>query len=123
MLRGGQPPSPEVQEAQKKIHDLNRELNQMTQQLQMNLVQRLQLKERIEGCMEQNCISATKNAERIIEQENKKRQEQKAKFVTTPDEFMQSKYSSVDSVVAVMDAEECMRKCQKGKDIMARVLE
>jgi hypothetical protein len=30
MIRGGQPPSPEVQEAQKKIHQLNQELNQLT---------------------------------------------------------------------------------------------
>ena len=46
-MRGGQPTSPEVLEAQKKIHELNRELNQLTQQLQVNLVSRLQLKERI----------------------------------------------------------------------------
>ena len=89
----------------------------------MGLVSRLQLKERIEGCMEQKCVAATKNAEHVIEAENKKRQEQKQKYVTTPDEFIQYKYSSVESVMAVMDAEECMRKCQKGKDIMARTLE
>ena len=77
----------------------------------MNLVSRMQLKERIEGCMEQKCISATKNAERIIEMENKRRQDQKSKYVTSPDEFMQHKYSSVESVMAVMDAEECMRQC------------
>jgi len=110
-MRGGQPTSPEVLEAQKKIHELNRELNQLTQQLQVNLVSRLQLKERIEGCMELKCISATKNAERVIEDENKKRQGQKSKFVTTPDEFIQYKYSSVESVMAVMEAEECMRQC------------
>ena len=79
----------EVQKAQKKIHDLNREFNKMTQQLQMNLDQRLKLKERIEGCMDQNSISATKNAERIFEQGNKKSQEKKAKFFTVPVEFMQ----------------------------------
>jgi hypothetical protein len=31
------------------------------------------MKERIESCMEQNCIAATKNAEKVIEAENKKR--------------------------------------------------
>ena len=41
MLRGGAQQSPENMEAQKKIHELNRELNHMTQSLQMNLVQRL----------------------------------------------------------------------------------
>ena len=110
-MRGGQQTSPEVLEAQKKIHELNRELNQLTQQLQVNLVSRLQLKERIEGCMESKCIPATKNAERVIEDENKKRQGQKSKFVTTPEEFIQYKYSSVESVMAVMEAEECMRQC------------
>ena len=59
--------------------------------------------------MAQKCITATKNAERVIEAENKKRQEQKTKFVTSPDEFMQHKYSSVESVMAVMEAEECMQ--------------
>ena len=73
--------------------------------------------------MEMKCISATKNAEKVIEEENKRRQGQKSKFVTTPEEFMQHKYSSVESVMAVMEAEECMRQCQKGKDIMAKTLE
>jgi hypothetical protein len=31
------------------------------------------MKERIESCMEQNCIGATKNAEKVIEAENKRR--------------------------------------------------
>ena len=75
----------------------------------MGLVSRMQLKERIEGCMELKCLALTKNAEHVIEAENKKRQEQKKKYVTTPDEFMQHKYSSVESVMAVMDAEECMK--------------
>ena len=77
----------------------------------MNLVSRLQLKERIEGCMEQKCLSATKRAEIVIEAENKKRQDQKKKYVSTSDEFMQHKYSSVESVMAVLEAEECMRQC------------
>ena len=36
---------------------------------------------------------------------------------------MEAKYSSVDSVIAVMDAEECLKKCQRGRDIMAKSLE
>ena len=59
--------------------------------------------------MEQKCLTVTKRAENVIEAENKKRQEQKKKFVSTPDEFMQYKYSSVESVMAVLEAEECMR--------------
>lgn len=89
----------------------------------MNLISRMNLKERIEQCMEQHCVQATKNAEKVIEAENKKRQSQKSKYVTSPEEYMNHKYSSVDSVLAVMDAEECLRKCQKGKDVIAKTLE
>ena len=60
--------------------------------------------------MEMKCITATKQAERVIEDENKRRQGQKSKFVNTPDEFIKYKYSSVESVMAVMEAEECMRQ-------------
>ena len=42
--------------------------------LQMGLVSRLQMKERIESCMEQKCLGVTKQAEKVIEAENKKRQ-------------------------------------------------
>ena len=56
------------------------------------------MKERIESCMEHNCIAATKNAEKVIEAENKKRQSQKSKFVTDLPEYIDLKYSSVDSV-------------------------
>jgi hypothetical protein len=59
--------------------------------------------------MTRKCLEPTKHAEEIIEAENKKRQALKAKFVTTPEEFMEYKYSNVDSVVAVMDAEECIK--------------
>ena len=73
--------------------------------------------------MQTHCISATKNAEKVIENENKRRQEQKSKFDTSPEEYMAHKFSSVDSVMAVMDAEECLKKCQKGKDVIAKTLE
>jgi hypothetical protein len=36
-------------------------------------VQKLQMQSRIENCMEQRCIDVTKNAEKAIEAENKKR--------------------------------------------------
>jgi hypothetical protein len=36
---------------------------------------------------------------------------------------MEAKYSSVESVIAVMDAEECLKKCQRGRDVMAKSLE
>ena len=81
------------------------------------------MKERIESCMEQNCISATKNAEQVIEAENKKRQSQKSKYVLDFSEYAAHKYSSVDSVTSVMEAEECLKKCQRGRDVIAKVLE
>jgi hypothetical protein len=91
--------------------------------LQMGLVSRLQMKERIESCMEQKCLGVTKQAEKVIEAENKKRQAQKSKFVTEPSEYMEHKYSNVDSVTAVMEAEECLKNCQRGRDVIAKVLE
>lgn len=81
------------------------------------------MKERIEHCMEQNCIAATKNAEKVIEAENKKRQQQKSKYVTDLSDYIDHKYSSVDSVTSVMEAEECLKKCQRGRDVIAKVLE
>ena len=81
------------------------------------------MKERIEHCMEQNCIAATKNAEKVIEAENKKRQQQKSKYVTDLSDYIEHKYSSVDSVTSVMEAEECLKKCQRGRDVIAKVLE
>ena len=36
---------------------------------------------------------------------------------------MSHKYSSVESVVAVIDAEECLKKCQRGRDVIAKTLE
>jgi len=47
----------------------------------------------------------------------------KQKYVLTPEEYMAGKYSSVESVHAVMEAEECLRKCQRGRDIIAKTLE
>ena len=59
----------------------------------------------------------------MIELENKKRQSQKAKYSVQPEEYMEHKYSSVDSVIKVIEAEECLRNCQRGRDIMAKTLE
>jgi hypothetical protein len=59
----------------------------------------------------------------VIESENKRRQAQKSKYDTNPEAYMQHKFSSVDSVIAVMEAEECLKKCQRGKDIIAKTLE
>lgn len=95
----------------------------MTQQMQMNLVSRLSLKERVEDCMASKCLSHTKNAEKIIEAENKKRQEQKSKYSTKPEEYLEHKFSSVESVIAVMDAEQCLKQCQRGRDVIAKTLE
>ncbi len=81
------------------------------------------MKERIESCMEKSCLSATKNAEKVIEAENKKRQSQKSKYVLDSTEYLEHKYSSVDSVTSVMEAEECLKKCQRGRDVIAKVLE
>ena len=36
---------------------------------------------------------------------------------------MDQKFSSVESVLAVMDAEECLKKCQRGRDLIAKTLE
>ena len=83
----------------------------MTQSLQVNLVQRLSLKDRIENCMTNKCTAVTKAAESVIEMENKKRQSQKSKYSVQPEEYMEHKYSSVDSVIKVMEAEECLRNC------------
>ena len=73
--------------------------------------------------MEKNCLDATKRAERAIEGENKKRQAQKSKFILDPTEYMSMKYSSVESVTTVMEAEECLKKCQRGRDVIAKTLE
>ena len=81
------------------------------------------MKERIESCMEKSCLSATKYAEKVIEAENKKRQSQKSKYVLDSTEYLEHKYSSVDSVTSVMEAEECLKKCQRGRDVIAKVLE
>lgn len=62
-------------------------------------------------------------AQQVIDAENKKRQGQKGKFVTSQQDFIDYKYSSVDSVIAVLNAEECIRKCMWGKDVMQRTLE
>ncbi len=81
------------------------------------------MQSRIENCMETRCIEVTKNAEKAIEGENKKRQSQKSKFILDPTEYMNLKFSTVDSVTAVMDAEECLKKCQRGRDVIAKTLE
>ena len=47
----------------------------------------------------------------------------KQKFVLTPEEYLAGKYSPVESVHSVMEAEECLRKCQRGRDIIAKTLE
>jgi hypothetical protein len=36
---------------------------------------------------------------------------------------MTHKFSSVESVIAVMDAESCLKTCQKGRDVIAKTLE
>ena len=73
--------------------------------------------------METQCLPVTKHAEKVIEAENKRRQSQKQRYVLDADSYIMTKYSSVESVQAVMDAEECLHKCQRGKDIMAKTLE
>ncbi len=73
--------------------------------------------------METQCLPVTKHAEKVIEGENKRRRQQKQRYILDADEYIASKYSSVESVQAVMDAEECLHKCQHGKDIMAKTLE
>lgn len=73
--------------------------------------------------MEQHCLPHTKRAEEVIQSENKKRQAQKANFASSVDEYMNHKFSSVESVIAVMDAEECLKSCQKGRDVIAKTLE
>lgn len=93
------------------------------QQVQINIVARLQLKERMDACMQSKCSALNGKAEQIINAENKKRQAQKGRFVTTQQEFMDHRYSSVDSVVTVLEAEECIRKCMWGKDIMQKTFE
>lgn len=84
---------------------------------------RLQLKERIEACMQSRCLPLTRNAEQVIEGENKRRQQFKGSFTTSAEEYMANKYSSVDSIATVMQAEECLKGCQKGRDVVAKVLE
>lgn len=81
------------------------------------------MKERIENCMETRCVDATKNAQKVIENENKRRQAQKTKFILDPTEYLNLKYSSVESVSAVMEAEDCLKKCQHGRDVIAKTLE
>jgi hypothetical protein len=73
--------------------------------------------------MESFCLSQTKRAEEVIAHENKRRQEQKSKFVSSPMEYMEGKFSSVESVIAVMEAEECLKGCQRGRDVLAKTLE
>ena len=36
---------------------------------------------------------------------------------------MEHKYSSLDSILAVIDAEECLHNCQKAKDVVQKSLE
>ena len=59
----------------------------------------------------------------MIESENKRRQATKAIYTTSADEYMTTKYSSVDSVMAVIDAELCLKSCQRSKDVLAKTLE
>ncbi len=73
--------------------------------------------------METQCVGVTKNAEKVIEAENKRRQAQKSKYILDPTEYMNLKFSSVESVTAVMDAEQCLKKCQRGRDVIAKTLE
>lgn len=89
----------------------------------MDIVTRLNMKERIETCMESQCAQPTQHAEKVIEAENKRRMEFKKKYVLLPEEFLAGKYSSVESVAAVMDAEECLKRCQRGRDLIAKTLE
>ena len=73
--------------------------------------------------MHSRCVQATKNAEKIIEEENTRRKQQKTKYTKSPEDYMSQKYSSVDSVLAVVDAEECLKECQRGTEVMKKVLE
>ena len=73
--------------------------------------------------MAQRCLGQTKIAEKVIEAENNRRKSQKSSYTTKPDEYMELKYSSLDSILAVTDAEECLQQCQKGKDILKKSLE
>lgn len=73
--------------------------------------------------MQSQCLPATKHAEEVIEAENNKRKSQKSKYDTTPEQYFQHKYSTVESVLAVTDAEECLARCQRGRDIIKRTLE
>ena len=73
--------------------------------------------------MQSQCLPATKQAEEVIEAENNKRKSQKSKYDTTPEQYFQHKYSTVESVLAVTDAEECLTRCQRGRDIIKRTLE
>ncbi len=73
--------------------------------------------------MEQRCLPLTQAAEKVIESENKRRQSAKATYDRTPEDYMNNKYSSVDSVLSVMQAEECLKTCQRGRDVVAKALE
>lgn len=68
-------------------------------------------------------MGQTKRAEEVIQSENKKRQEHKGQYATSVEDYMNHKFSSVESVIAVMDAEACLKECQKGRDVIAKTLE
>ena len=115
--------SPEQRQAQQKIHALNTELHGMTQSLQVDILKRLNLQSRLEECMNLKCLDVTRRAELAIEHENSKRQTQSKSYILDTEKYMQEKFSSSDSTLAVIDAEECIRQCHRPRDIIAKTLE